>query len=125
MSWILAAIFAVTSALATFGHMPMVRAANGHLATLAQIVLALPDGTLPEICETNSDGTPKHSAETSAHCDLCRLIEPPTAPLAAAPSATVVLGTIRFAAFTEATREVIAFVRPPGRAPPSAAPVRA
>ncbi len=118
MSWILAAVFAVTSALATFGHMPMVRAANGQLATLAQIVLALPDGTLPEICETNSDGSPKHSAGTSAHCDLCRLIEPPPAPSTPVPTATVVEGTIRFAAFVEATRGIIAFVRPPGRAPP-------
>ena len=118
VGWLIAAVFAVTSALATFGHMPKVRAANGQLATLAQIVLALPDGTLPDICETYSNGTPKHSAGTSAHCDFCRLIEPPSPPQAAFPAAKVIEGTIRFSAFLEATRGVIAFVRPPGRAPP-------
>lgn len=124
MGWLLAAIFVVTSALATFGHMPKVRAANGQLATLAQIVLALPDGTLPDICETYSDGTPKHSAGTSAHCDFCRLVEPSSPAQLVVPSARVIEGTIRFSAFLEATRGVIAFVRPPGRAPPSAAYVR-
>ncbi len=119
MSWLLAAMFAVTAALATFGHMPKVRASNGQLATLAQIVLALPDGTLPEICETYSDGTPKHTAGTQAHCDFCTLIEPPPAPVASGPAVSVVEGTVRFASFLEATRGRIAFVRPPGRAPPT------
>lgn len=118
MGWLLAAMFAVTATLATFGHMPKVRASNGQLATLAQIVLALPDGSLPEICESYSDGTPKHTAGTQAHCDSCTLIEPPPAPLASGPAVSVVDGTVRFASFMEAIRGQIAFARPPGRAPP-------
>jgi hypothetical protein len=118
LGWLLAAMFAVTAALATFGHMPKVRASNGQLATLAQIVLALPDGSLPDICETYSDGTPKHTDGTQGHCDSCTLIEPPPAPVAFGPAASVVAGTVRVASFLEAIRGQVAFARPPGRAPP-------
>ncbi len=114
-------MIAVTAALATFGHMPKVRASNGQLATLAQIVLALPDGTLPEICETYSDGTPKHTAGTQAHCDFCTLIEPPPAPVASGPRCP--LSKARFAlrlSWKPPAARSLSCDRPAGRRPRTA-----
>jgi len=124
MRLLIAAIFAVTTLLATFGHPVTVRTAQGQMATLTQIALALPDGTLPEWCETNPDGTPKTLAAAS-HCEFCRLIEASPASVPSAPSGLVVAGAPILPVAIESPQMRLVIERPPGRAPPSTARVRA
>lgn len=114
-----AAWFAMAAALAGFGHEPVVRTASGQFGTLAQVVLALPDGTLPEFCEVNPDGSKKLHPAGSGHCDFCRLIDAPPPPVVVAPWFVVIAGEPALPVAMEAGPRRIALSHPLGQAPPA------
>ena len=117
--WAVRILCAIALLFVGLGHQPVTLA---QAAPLELSAYALPDGTLPILCLTDTDGSRKHAHVHAQPCDACRIgasaLLPPPADTVGHPFEVAIVAAVILPAGIE-PRQVL-FPNASPRGPPEA-----